>query len=139
MKQKVRLNGTLKAYLRWPVYLSLILIGMTASIFMVDVEAGFIMSVYLVMYILGAVIIYYRKRSTILREIVQYAMTYNCVQNNLARQMVTPYGVLDCEGHLLWGNDEFLDIIQDEKAAKRGITNIFPEIYQSMFPSSKTR
>lgn len=137
MKQKVRLNGTLKAYLRWPVYLSLILIGMTASIYMVDVEAGLIMSVYLVMYILGAVIIYYRKRSTILREIVQYAMTYNCVQNNLARQMVTPYGVLDCEGHLLWGNDEFLDIIQDEKAAKRGITNIFPEIYQSMFPSSE--
>ncbi|MDO5518970.1 MAG: DHH family phosphoesterase [bacterium] len=137
MKQKVKLNGALKTYLRWPIYLSIILLAMTVSIFMVDTEAGIIMSIYLGIYILFTVVIYYRKRSTILREIVQYATTYNCVQNKLVKQMIIPYGVLDCEGHLLWGNDEFLDIIQDEKSAKRGITNIFPEVYPGMFPSSE--
>ena len=83
MKPKVKLTGTLKTYLRWPIYLSLILIGMTVSIYMVNVDAGFIMSTYLGIYILFAIVIYYRKRSTILREIVQYSATYDNIQNKL--------------------------------------------------------
>ncbi len=137
MKQKAKLTGSLKAYLRWPVYLSLILIGMTISIFMVNTDAGLIMSVYLGLYLILALVIYFRKRSTILREIVQYSANYNSIQNKLLKQMVVPYGVLDKEGHLLWANDEFVDIIQDEKMARKSITNIFPEIYRDMFPTTE--
>ena len=137
MKSKVKLTGSLKAYLRWPVYLSIIIIGMTISIFMVDTDAGLIMSVYTVLYLVLAFIIYFSKRSTILREIVQYSASYNSVQNKLLKQLIVPYGVLDQEGHLLWANDEFTDIIQDEKAARKSITNVFPEIYHDMFPTTE--
>lgn len=137
MKQKVRLNGTLKSYLRWPIYLSLILIAMTVSMYMVSIDAGFIMSVYLGIYIIFAVVIYYRKRSTILREIVQYSASLETVQNKLMKDMIVPYGVLDVEGHLLWGNDEFIDVVQDEKAARKSITSILPEVYPGMFPKDE--
>lgn len=137
MKPKVRLNGALKAYLRWPIYLSIILICMTISIYMVSVDAGFIMSTYLGIYLVVAIIIYYRKRSTILREIVQYSATYDNIQNKLLQEMMVPYGVLDVEGHLLWGNDEFIDIIQDEKAARKSIANIFPEITKHVLPKDE--
>ena len=137
MKPKAKLTGSLKAYLRWPVYLSIIIIGMTISIFMVNSDAGLIMSIYAGLYLILALAIYFSKRSTILREVVQYSANYNSVQNKLLKQLVVPYGVLDQEGHLLWANDEFIDIIQDEKAARRSITNIFPDIYRNMFPTTE--
>lgn len=110
---------------------------MTVSIYMVNVDAGFIMSTYLGIYILFAIVIYYRKRSTILREIVQYSATYDNIQNKLLKEMLVPYGIVDVEGHLLWGNDEFIDIIQDEKAAKKSIANIFPEITKNVLPKDE--
>ncbi len=137
MKPKAKLTGSLKAYLRWPVYLSIIIVGMTISIFMVNSDAGLIMSIYAGLYLILALAIYFSKRSTILREVVQYSANYNSVQNKLLKQLVVPYGVLDQEGHLLWANDEFIDIIQDEKAARKSITNIFPDIYRNMFPTTE--
>lgn len=110
---------------------------MTISIYMVSVDAGFIMSTYLGIYLVVAIIIYYRKRSTILREIVQYSATYDNIQNKLLQEMMVPYGVMDVEGHLLWGNDEFIDIIQDEKAARKSIANIFPEITKHVLPKDE--
>ncbi len=137
MKPKAKLTGSLKVYLGWPVYLSLIVIGMTISIFMVNTDAGLIMSIFASIYLVLALMIYLSKRSTILREIVQYSASYNSIQNKLLKQLVVPYGVLDQEGHLLWANDEFSDIIQDENAARKSITNVFPEIYRDMFPTTE--
>ncbi len=137
MKPKAKLTGSLKAYLRWPVYLSLIVISMTISIFMVNTDAGIIMSIYAGLYLILSLVICFTKRSTILREVVQYSANYNSIQNKLLKQLVLPYGVLDQEGHLLWANDEFRDIIQDEKAARKSITNVFPEIYRDIFPTTE--
>lgn len=137
MKPKAKLIGSLKVYLKWPIYLSIIVIGMTISMFMVNVDAGLIMSGYLGIYLIVAIVIYCRKRSTLLREIVQYSSNYNSIQNKLLKQLVVPYGVLDGEGHLLWANDEFTDIIGDERAARKSITNVFPEIYRDMFPTTE--
>ena len=137
MKPKTKLTGSLKAYLRWPVYLSLIIVAMTISIFMADRDAGIIMSIYAGIYLVITLVISLSKRSTILREIVQYSANYNSIQNKLLKQLVVPYGVLDQEGHLMWANDEFIDIIQDEKAARKSITNVFPGIYRDMFPKAE--
>ncbi len=137
MKPKAKLTGSLKVYLRWPVYLSLIVISMTISIFMVNTDAGIIMSIYAGLYLILSLVICFTKRSTILREVVQYSANYNSIQNKLLKQLVLPYGVLDQEGHLLWANDEFRDIIQDEKAARKSITNVFPEIYRDIFPTTE--
>lgn len=48
--------------------------------------------------------------------------------------MDIPYAVLSEEGQLLWGNDKFLRVIVNKKAARRSITNIFPEITQNILP-----
>lgn len=134
MKEEVKLNSTLKVYLRWPIYLSLIFIVMNISIFMIDVDAGWVMSIYLGIYLLFAISIYYRKRTTLLREIIQYASNYETIQNRLLKEMSIPYGILDTQGHFVWGNDEFIEVIQNETSARRNINNIFPDIHKGMFP-----
>lgn len=137
MKQKNKLYETLKAYLRWPIYMTVLLICMNISIFVVNQEAGGIMSCYLGVYILIATILYYHRRPTVLKEMVSYAVNFDRIQNKLLKELTLPYALLDADGHMLWGNDEFLDIIINERAARRNINNIFSEIHKDIFPKSQ--
>ena len=45
--------------------------------------------------------------------------------------------VLDLEGRMQWGNDEFMDLIQEKSAARRSISNIFPEITEESLPQKE--
>ncbi len=65
---------------------------------------------------------------------MEFAASYGQTQTNLLKGLDVPYGVLSEEGQLLWGNDRFLEVIVNKKAARRSITNIFPEITRGKFP-----
>lgn len=134
---KIKLKGTLKAYLRWPIFLTFLLVCMNISIFIVDRQAGIVMSIYVGLYLIITLILYYHKRPSILGELVRYAAEYGQVQKQLLKEMVLPYAILDTEGRLLWGNNEFLDLIENEKAARRSITNIFPAITKNTLPKDQ--
>lgn len=136
MKNKVKLGGNLKIYLRWPILLSALLVFMNISIYLIDKEAGIVMSFYTLMYIVIAFILYYHKASIIQGELIRFAADYGQVQKQLLKELTLPYALLDLEGHLLWGNNEFLDIILDEKMARRGIHSIFQEITKDILPGA---
>ncbi len=65
---------------------------------------------------------------------MEFAASYGQTQTNLLKGLDVPYGVLSEEGQLLWGNDRFLEVIVNKKAARRSITNIFPEITRGKLP-----
>lgn len=134
MRKKIRVRGALKAYLRWPMMLSLLLICMNISIYMIDQKAGMVMLGFVFLYIVIVFLLYFLNKPNIIGELVRYAADYGQVQKQLLKEMALPYAVLDYEGKLLWGNNEFLDIIEREKAAQRSITNIFPEITVDELP-----
>ena len=47
------------------------------------------------------------------------------MQMQIVENLTVPYAILSEEGHLLWGNEEFVKIIVNKKAARRNISNIF--------------
>lgn len=134
MRKKIKIKGALKVYLSWPLFLSALLILMNISIYIIDNKAGTVMMVFLAIYIIISLILFFVKRNIIIGELVRYAADYGQVQKQLLKEMALPYGVLDCEGRMLWGNNEFLDIIENERAAKHSITNVFPEITENLLP-----
>ncbi len=134
MRKKIKVKGALKLYLDWPILLSILLIGMNISIYFVDQKAGTIVTLFVLLYIIFAIFLYLVKRNAIVGDLVRYAADYGQVQKQLLKEMALPYGILDCEGKLLWGNNEFLDIIENEKLAKKSISNIFEEITQDGLP-----
>lgn len=136
MKKKLRVNGALKSYLRWPLLLTPLLLCMNISILLVHKKSGMIMSIYTVVYIVAALVIYAYRRNTLEGDMVRFAADYGRVQKQLLREMVLPYAVLDTKGRLLWGNDEFVSIILDEKEARKNISNVIPEITADTFPTS---
>lgn len=95
------------------------------------------MSAYVLIYILVVCVLYRYKRTAILRGMVQYGADYGQVQKKLLKEMALPYGILDVDGHFLWGNDELLGIIENEKAAKRNIVNVFPDLSYDMLPADE--
>ncbi|WFR57734.1 DHH family phosphoesterase [Anaerocolumna sp. AGMB13025] len=134
MKRNVKIKGALKTYLRWPLMLSLLLVCMDITIYVIDAQAGIVMLGFLVLYIVIAMFLYFFKRPGIVGDLIRYAADYGQVQKQLLKEMALPYAILDYDGRLLWGNNEFLDIIENEKSARRSISNIFPEITGASLP-----
>ncbi|SET08555.1 DHH family phosphoesterase [[Clostridium] polysaccharolyticum] len=134
MKTKGKLRGSLKSYLRLPLMLSVLLIIMDLSIFCVDREAGLLMTGYVIVYLVISVSIFFYKNAKINSDLVDFALSYGQVQKQLVKEMALPYAILDSEGRLLWGNDEFMSIIEHESSARRNIANVLPGIHQEAFP-----
>lgn len=134
---KVKLSPGLTEYLNWPILLSGLLMLMVPVIFMVDRDAGIISIGFVCIYILIAMSIYGMKRRNILNGILEYAADYGQIQKQFLKELFLPYAVLDMRGHMLWGNDEFRQIIENVKAAKRNIANVFPELTPEVFPKDQ--
>lgn len=137
MGRKLKLRGALRVYLLWPVILTILLLCMNLSIYALDRKAGYVMTGFTLFYFLVAMLIYFAKRNKIAAELVRYAMDYGQVQKRLLKELNLPYAILDIDGRMQWGNDEFMDIIHEKKAARRSITNIIPEITKDVLPKKE--
>ncbi len=137
MSKKLKLRGALRAYLLWPIILTAMLLCMNLSIYAIDKKAGFVMTGFTAIYFAMAMAIYLSKRHKIASELVRYAMDYGQVQKRLLKELNLPYAILDVEGRMQWGNDEFMDIILEKNAAKRSISNIFPDITEDSLPKKE--
>lgn len=134
MKTKIKLKGSLKAYLRWPFTLSILLICMDLSMFCVDREAGWIMLGYVILYMIISFSILLYRNSRLNCDLMNFASSFGQVQKQLIKEMVVPYAILDEEGHMLWANDEFMSIVEYEKTARRNISNVLPGLSVEVFP-----
>ncbi len=134
MKHKVRLKGILKTYLRWPVLLSIFFAAMDVQLFIYNQKAGVIGFFYFIVYVLACTLVFTTGRRRIQRDLIRFAEDYGQMQMQIVENLTVPYAILSEEGHLLWGNEEFVKIIVNKKAARRNISNIFPEITEDSLP-----
>ncbi|NLC18714.1 MAG: DHH family phosphoesterase [Clostridiales bacterium] len=135
MSKRMKPNGILRVYLLWPVILTSILLCMNLSIYLINKRAGLVMTSYIGVYFILSMIIFLSKRNRIYSELVRFAMDYGQVQKRLLKELHLPYAVIDIDGRLLWGNDEFMDIIHEKKSARRSISNIIPELTPDVLPT----
>ncbi|MDO4489493.1 MAG: DHH family phosphoesterase [Lachnospiraceae bacterium] len=132
---KLRLKGYLHNYLVGPLILTLLLILLNIPMYMLDANAGFLMSCGLLVYILIAVSYYYTKKNSVLNELVTFAAQYGQVQKQLIMDLEFPYAVLDEAGNFMWFNRGFSDVInKDSRGYHKSITTVFPELGPERFP-----
>ena len=137
MGRKLRLNSALKAYLLWPVYLTVLLLLMNLVIYVINKKAGHVMSGFVLAYFVLAMIIFYFRRHQIATDLVRYAMDFAQVQKRLLKEMAIPYALLDVDARLQWGNNEFMDLFSGKKAIGQSITNIIPDITKDSLPKAE--
>ena len=136
MKHRMRLRGNLKTYLRWPLFFGILLILMTIQLFSVSVRSGVIGIGYTILDLMIAGLINFSGRRKLKKDLIEFATNYGEMQMRMMKTLTVPFAILSEDGHMLWGNDEFVSVIVNKKAARRNIANIFEEITLDSLPDS---
>ena len=117
----------------WPVIMTGLLIAMNVWMYQVNRKAGFIMTVFTIIYAVMAGGLYFYNRSMILADMIQFSTQYNGLQNTLLQGLSVPYAILLEDGQILWKNERFTEIFAG-KGREHYIYKLIPELGQNVLP-----
>lgn len=133
MKDNIKVKGELRAYLQWPLFLSLILLVMNLVVGAVSFQAGLIVAAFTLVYVLAAGWLYIFRSRRVIKGLVEFSADYAWVQKQLLSDMVLPYAMADEDGRLLWMNKAFTAILEDDKPKKKTLNSLFPELTRDVW------
>ena len=84
---------------------------------------------YLCSVIVG--LLYFYNRSLILADLIQFSTQYKGIQNTLLKELTVPYAIILEDGHILWKNDRFSEIVDGRE---KFIQKVIPELNKGIFP-----
>ena len=132
MKNKnMRLKGQLRMYMQWPLIMTILLLAMNIWMYMTDQKAGLTMTVFVVIYVVIVGLLYFYNRSLILADLIQFSTQYKGIQNTLLKELTVPYAIILEDGHILWKNDRFSEIVDGRE---KFIQKVIPELNKGIFP-----
>ena len=136
-KETVQLKGRLKVYMQWPIVIAALLAALNIWIFVIDKKAGVIMLVFVVLYVVMTGALYVYCKASLMRELVAFAAQYGIVQNTLLKELEVPYAVLLDDGKVVWMNDQFEQILDEEDFEDLYISHHMPELNVNIFPKDE--
>ena len=132
MKNKnMRLKGQLRMYMQWPLIMTILLLAINIWMYMTDQKAGLTMTVFVIIYAMIVGLLYFYNRSLILADLIQFSTQYKGIQNTLLKELTVPYAIILEDGHILWKNDRFSEIVDGRE---KFIQKIIPELNKGIFP-----
>ena len=127
MKEDIRIQGQLRAYLQWPLFMAVILMAANVVVGLMDLKAGIVMTGFTLFYAAVCGWLYLYKRKRLLGGLLEFSAQYAELQEHIAADMAFPYAIADESGLLLWMNDGFADIVRDDRKNKT-LFGLFPEL-----------
>ncbi len=134
-EKKPRLKPFFKIYLRWPVWMGALVILLVPAMYVIDIIAGVVSTVFALLYLLLAIgfYLYYRKNMT--KVLVEFASEYSPAQNRILDDLEVPYGLCDERGRILWKNHLLADILSGEEKKEVPISTLMPELNRQALPA----
>lgn len=133
---KMDINRKLGKYLKWPLYFSILLLCMTGAVYVVNRDAGVVVTIFVIIYVIFALALFFVRNNTIMAALVNYASGYSQVQRHLIRELVLPYAILDADGCLMWGNDAFLELVGNVSMGMKNISDFIPDLTTDILPEN---
>lgn len=137
MKIKMRLKGSLRSYLRFTIYLGILLGVMDVAAFFINRTAGIFLGIFAIIYLGITLTLYFCNKPLIMNELVSFATEYGQIQRKLLREFELPYALLDEEGKVMWTNRAFEQIVRQPKGYSKNISTLFPTITEDKLPDGK--
>lgn len=131
-----KIKGTLRSYLRWPLLLGILLIIMNIQIYTVHITAGIIMTAYVIVYLIIAILLYYFKRGALLHDLIGYSMRFHVTVHKLASDLDIPLAILGPDGRCIWENKHFHNAFSYNLKKKYLITDAIPALTLNTLPES---
>ena len=124
----------MKHFMRWPLYLSVLVVLLDLLVFIVSVKAGILVSVGTVIYIFIAVQLFRYHKPLIINDMIAFANQYDVVEKRMLEELALPYAIMDMEGRMIWSNRIFSEITGRDQFYKKNISTVFPDITSDKLP-----
>ena len=133
----VQLNGHLKFYIQFPVYMAALLVFISVGAFAADMKAGAIMLIMSLVFAIMVGVFYFFNRSIVLKDLMEIATEYGEVQNAVLKELRVPYAILQEDGKVIWMNHQFEGVLQRNHGGEVMIHKYMPELTKDHFPKEE--
>ncbi len=134
MSDKLKLKGHMKAFMRWPLILSALLIVLNLLVYCISIKAGILVSVGIIIYIGTAVLVLRCHRPFIVNELIAFANQYDTLEKRILEELALPYAIMDMNGKMIWSNKVFAELTGKDQFYKKNICTIFPDVTADKLP-----
>ena len=118
MNRNSKLFRFVNAYMRWPLYLVLLLFAMDICLYAAEPKVLYIGLICTGIYIIIVICLHFGKRKKLSRLLAEFGFKFNQVQRKMLLDLKVPYAIVSRDCTVLWANDEFCRI-----------TGMFPNHY----------
>lgn len=139
MNKRIKFRGKLKSYMLWPLYLTIVWLCIDIPLIVYDTKSGLILSAFTVLYLILVMLLFWRSRTVIANEVINFATQYSSVQKKLLNEFEIPYILLDNSGKILWMNETFCELSGLSKGYKKSVATIFPVVTREFLSKLEDR
>ena len=134
MAKKVRIKGKLKLYFTLLLAFGIILAIINIPIYILNIISGVVISVFLVIYFVGIIVMWIYFRQFFIDEMVSFATEYGQIQKQILKELNLPHALLDHKGKIVWTNGEFEKVIGSDRGFGKPVSSFFEEMTEDVFP-----
>lgn len=139
MSDKLKLKGHMKAFMRWPLILSVLLIVLNLLVYYISIKAGIVVSVGIFIYVGIAVVVLRCHRPFIVNGLIAFANQYDTLEKRILEELALPYAIMDMNGKMIWSNKVFAELTGKDQFYKKNISSIFPDVTADKLPVSEKK
>ena len=139
MSDKLKLKGHMKAFMRWPLILSVLLIVLNLLVYYISIKAGIVVSVGILIYVGIAVVVLRCHRPFIVNGLIAFANQYDTLEKRILEELALPYAIMDMNGRMIWSNKVFAELTGKDQFYKKNISSIFPDVTADKLPVSEKK
>lgn len=136
-KSTMKLKGRMKRYMQMSVYLGILLVLVNVAVYLLSVPAGLVLTSFVLVYFAVVLSTQFYNKPAIFNELISFATQYGQIQKVLLQELELPYAILDDEGHIIWMNVAFEDVVHKERGYRKSITSIFPSLTREKLPGEE--
>lgn len=134
MSDKLKLKGHMKAFMRWPLILSALLIVLNILVYFTSVKAGLLVSAGILIYVGIAVVVLRCHRPFIVNDLIAFANQYDSLEKRILEELALPYAIMDMNGRMIWSNRVFAELTGRDQFYKKNINTIFSDVTADKLP-----
>ena len=137
MDKTIRLKGRLKQYIKFTLYLGILLLLVNVTLYLIDFRAGAVLSVFVVFYFAVTIWLSATNQKVLIKELIDFATEYGQVQSTLMKEFDVPYALLDEKGRVLWSNEAFQQTVGNVRTRNMQISQFLPAISKEKLPTEE--
>ena len=137
MDKTIRLKGRLKQYIKFTLYLGILLLLVNVALYLIDFRAGAVLSVFVVFYFAVTIWLSATNQKVLIKELIDFATEYGQVQSTLMKEFDVPYALLDEKGRVLWSNEAFQQTVGNVRTRNMQISQFLPAISKEKLPTEE--